>query len=40
MNGLLGSRIRTLRTIHNYTQEQMAEKMGVSRQKYARIEDL
>ena len=28
MNELLGSRIRTLRTIHNYTQEQMAEKMG------------
>lgn len=39
MNGLLGSRIRTLRAIHNYTQEQMAEKMGVSRQKYARIEN-
>lgn len=38
MNELLGSRIKVLRNAKNYTQEQVAEKIGVSRQKYARIE--
>lgn len=38
MNELLGSRIKALRGIKNYTQEQVAERIGVSRQKYARIE--
>ena len=39
MNTLLGSRIRALRAAKNYTQEQVAERIGVSRQKYARIEN-
>lgn len=38
MNELLGSRIRALRSATNFTQEQMADQIGVSRQKYARIE--
>lgn len=38
MNERLGARIKTLRCAGNYTQEQIAEKIGVSRQKYARIE--
>lgn len=38
MNELLGSRIKALRIANNYTQEQVAEEIGVSRQKYARIE--
>lgn len=39
MNELLGNRIKALRSARNYTQEQMADKIGVSRQKYARIEN-
>ena len=39
MNELLGNRIRTLRIAHNFTQEQVADKIGVCRQKYARIEN-
>ena len=38
MNELLGGRIRALRSAKNYTQEQIADQIGVSRQKYARIE--
>ena len=38
MNELLGSRIKALRIANNFTQEQVAEEIGVSRQKYARIE--
>ncbi|MCC8051738.1 MAG: helix-turn-helix domain-containing protein [Clostridiales bacterium] len=39
MNELLGSRIKALRTAKGFTQEQIAERIGVSRQKYARIEN-
>lgn len=39
MNTLLGSRIKALRTARNFTQEQVADQLGVSRQKYARIEN-
>lgn len=39
MNALLGSRIKALRTAKNYTQEQVADYLGISRQKYARIEN-
>lgn len=39
MNELLGHRIRALRTAKGFTQEQIAESMGISRQKYARIEN-
>jgi len=38
MNELLGSRIKSLRTANGMTQEQMADQIGISRQKYARIE--
>ena len=38
MNKMLGSRIKALRNAKNFTQEQVAEQIGVSRQKYARIE--
>lgn len=38
MNELLGGRIKELRNAGNFTQEQIADKIGVSRQKYARIE--
>ena len=38
MNALLGSRIKALRHAKHLKQEQMAEQIGVSRQKYARIE--
>ena len=38
MNELLGSRIKVLRNAKNFTQEQIAGQIGVSRQKYARIE--
>lgn len=38
MNELLGSRIKALRSARNFTQEQIADQIGVSRQKYARIE--
>lgn len=39
MNALLGSRIKALRIAKNYTQEQVAERLGISRQKYARFEN-
>lgn len=39
MNKLLGKRITTLRMAANLTQEQVAEQIGISRQKYARIEN-
>lgn len=39
MNEMLGSRIKALRIAKNFTQEQVAEHIGVSRQKYARIEN-
>lgn len=38
MNEILGGRIKSLRIAKNYTQEQVADQIGVSRQKYARIE--
>lgn len=38
MNEMLGSRIKELRSERNFTQEQIADQIGVSRQKYARIE--
>lgn len=38
MNELLGGRIKALRGAANFTQEQMADQIGISRQKYARIE--
>jgi transcriptional regulator with XRE-family HTH domain len=38
MNEMLGSRIKALRIAKNFTQEQIADQIGVSRQKYARIE--
>lgn len=38
MNELLGSRIKVLRSAKNLTQEQIADRIGISRQKYARIE--
>lgn len=39
MNELLGKRIKALRNAGNLTQEQIADKIGVSRQRYARIEN-
>lgn len=39
MNGILGDRIRVLRNARNLTQEQVADQIGMSRQKYARIEN-
>lgn len=38
MNEILGARIRFLRESKGLTQEQVAEKMNCTRQKYARIE--
>ena len=38
MNAILGARIKCLREAKGYTQEQLAEKMNCSRQKYARLE--
>ncbi|MTI80447.1 MAG: helix-turn-helix domain-containing protein [Firmicutes bacterium] len=38
MNAVLGARIRSLRETKGFTQEQVAEKMSCTRQKYARIE--
>lgn len=38
MNEMLGGRIKALRTAKNFTQEQIADQIGISRQKYARIE--
>ena len=39
MNKTLGNRIKSLRTAANFTQEQIADRIGISRQKYARIEN-
>ncbi len=39
MNELLGSRIKAIRISKNLTQEQVADQIGVSRQKYARVEN-
>lgn len=39
MNEMLGSHIKALRTARNFTQEQVADQIGISRQKYARIEN-
>ena len=39
MNKKLGQRIRQLRENANLTQEFIAEKLGISRQKYSRIEN-
>lgn len=39
MNELLGERIKALRSAAHYTQEQIADQVGISRQKYARIEN-
>jgi transcriptional regulator with XRE-family HTH domain len=38
MNAILGARIRNLRETKGLTQEQIAEKMNCTRQKYARLE--
>ena len=38
MNELLGRRIKALRSANNFTQEQVADQIGISRQRYARIE--
>lgn len=38
MNEILGARIRSLRESKGFTQEQIADKMSCSRQKYARLE--
>ena len=38
MNAILGARIRSLRESKGLTQEQIAEKMNCTRQKYARLE--
>ena len=38
MNAKLGERIHSLRAARDLTQEQVAEYLGMSRQKYARIE--
>lgn len=35
---MLSSRIKALRSAINFTQEQVADQIGVSRQKYSRIE--
>ena len=39
MNKTLGSRIKELRNAKNITQEEAAGQLGMSRQKYARIEN-
>ena len=39
MDEKLGNRIKALRCARNLTQEQVADQIGVSRQKYARIEN-
>lgn len=39
MSYAMGSRIRELRTEHRITQEQMAELLGTSRQRYGRLEN-
>ncbi|MDI9495931.1 MAG: helix-turn-helix transcriptional regulator [Bacillota bacterium] len=39
MSYSLGSRIKELRTNHKISQEQMAEALGTTRQRYSRIEN-
>lgn len=39
MNEILGERIKALRSGTHLTKEQVADKIGISRQKYARIEN-
>lgn len=39
MNEILGERIKALRSGMHLTQEQVADEIGISRQKYARIEN-
>ncbi len=39
MNKLLGERIKILRNAKGFTQEEVSEQIGISRQKYARIEN-
>lgn len=39
MNALLGNRIKALRNMNKLTQEQVADQVGISRQKYVRIEN-
>ncbi len=39
MSYAIGSRIRELRTKHRISQEQMAEHLNTSRQRYARLEN-
>ncbi|SHI53709.1 helix-turn-helix domain-containing protein [Lutispora thermophila] len=39
MSYALGSRIKELRTNHKISQEQMAEVLGTTRQRYSRIEN-
>ena len=38
MNEMLGSRTKALRSAKNFTEEQVADPIGVSRQKYAGVE--
>lgn len=38
MNAILGARIKSLRELKGLTQEQIADKMNCTRQKYARLE--
>lgn len=38
MNEILGRRIKALRLVKKFTQEQVADQIGISRQKYAGIE--
>lgn len=39
MNKLLGKRIKALRSAKKFTQEKVSKQIGISRQKYARIEN-
>ena len=39
MNTLIGSRIKALRKAKKYTQEQVADHLGISRQRYSRVEN-
>ncbi len=39
MNVLLGKKIKLLRQMHNFTEEQMASFLGISLLKYVRIEE-
>ena len=39
MNKQIGNRIADLRSAKSFSQEQVAERIGISRQKYARIEN-